>query len=93
MKTNNELLMDVYDLLVDRANKMGINEDCLQQCFVEILLTDNSKLNKLQTDNELTNWSVGLCKKMWFCGDSKYHRLVGPPMVSIYGNSTEFNID
>lgn len=47
--------MSVYDLLIDRANKMGINEDCLQQCFVEILLTDNSKLNKLQENNELTN--------------------------------------
>lgn len=45
--TNNEIVLNYYDFITDRAYKLHMNEDCLQECFLQILLADNDRLNWL----------------------------------------------
>lgn len=88
--TNNEIVLNYYDFITDRAYKLHMNEDCLQECFLQILLADNDRLNWLVENGQFEKWVVGLMKIMWRCKDSKYHRkdmkeiLLEPDMVSYY---------
>ena len=71
--TNNEIIMQYYSFLVELKNKFGINDDCFQMILLDLLESNNAKLNELHQNNQLKYWLVRVCKNYWFSKTSRYY--------------------
>lgn len=71
--TNNDILLKWLSFFKELFEKFGVNEDCQQMIFVDFLLYDNTKLNKLNDSGELRYWIVRFIKNYWFSKTSRYY--------------------
>ena len=53
MITNNEILLKWLPFFKELFEKFGVNEDCQQMIFVDFLLYDNAKLNKMNDNGQI----------------------------------------
>lgn len=71
--TNNEILEKYYPFILELKQKFGANDDCTQMICIDLLETDNAKLNSLLAKNELKYWIVRVFKNNWFSKNSRYY--------------------
>lgn len=71
--TNNEILEKYYPFILELKQKFGANDDCTQMICIDLLETDNAKLNQLDSKNELKYWIVRVFKNNWFSKNSRYY--------------------
>lgn len=60
--TNNDILIKWLPFFESLFKKWEVNEDCKQICYLDFLLYDNEKLNKLNDSGELRYWIVRFVK-------------------------------
>lgn len=53
LMSNNEIVELYYSFIVELAKKWNVDDDCLQMIFLDILLYDNAKLNRLHSKDEM----------------------------------------
>jgi hypothetical protein len=53
LMSNNEIVVQYYDFVMELAKKWNVDDDCVQMIFVDILLYDNAKLNRLHKKDEM----------------------------------------
>lgn len=71
--TNNDILEKYYSFLLELQEKFGVNDDCMQMIYLELLQYNNKKLIELDNNNEMKYWIVRLVKNYWFSKNSRYY--------------------
>ena len=71
--TNNEILTKYYEFCLELKVKFGMDDDCFQMCLIALLETSNSKLQSLDSKNELKYWITRVFKNNWFSKNSRYY--------------------
>ena len=51
--TNNDILEKYYSFLLELQEKFGVNDDCMQMIYLELLQYNNKKLIELDNNNEM----------------------------------------
>lgn len=71
--STNEILLKWLPFFKKLFKKWEVNEDCQQMIFVDFLLYDNAKLNKMDQSGQLRFWIVRFIKNYWFSKTSRYY--------------------
>lgn len=70
---NNEIIEKYYPFIMELKEKFGADDDCTQMVCIALLETSNSKLQSLDSKNELKYWITRVFKNNWFSKNSRYY--------------------
>lgn len=84
MKSNNELLLKWLPFFEELFDKWNVDPDNQQMMYLDFLLYDNEKLNKLDKEDEMRYWIVRFIKNNHFSTTSRYYTLYKKKALPLY---------